>query len=125
MNVAKFREIIRQRLYAEEISHGEWYEEIERCQKEVVDILKEDIPSTIDFLKTECTAEEYSWIAEVLEDVVLVTSDTELVLSRELVECVKALMEKFPEECETYNISGDVERAENVIKWEEERGKEN
>ena len=33
-------------------------------------ILSEDIPSTIEFLKTECAADEFSWISEVIDDVV-------------------------------------------------------
>ena len=100
MNVDLFRKIIARREYVEEISHGEWAEGIEECWKREVSVLSEDIPGTIAFLKSECTASEYSWISEVIDDLAAQTQ------SRELVEAYKSMMEKFPEECEIYNIAG-------------------
>jgi hypothetical protein len=117
MNKEKFREVIARRIYVEEISQGEWADAIEECWKKEIDILSGDIPSTIEFLKNECTADEYTWISEVLDDVI------EKKPSKELVECYKSLMKKFPEECAQYNISGVVEICENILKWEEENGK--
>ena len=119
MNIEKFREVIKQRENVEEISYGEWADGIEECQKKLIEILSEDIPSTIDFLNTECNATEYSWISEVLEDVI------EKKPCSELVQCYKTLMAKFPEECETYNIAGCIEGAEAILKWEAEHGKGN
>jgi hypothetical protein len=116
MNIEKFREVVARRIYVEEISRGEWDDAIEECWKKEIDILSEDIPSTIEFLKNECTADEYTWISEVLDDVIEKKS------SEELVECYKSLMKKFPEECDKCNISGVVEICENILKWEEENG---
>lgn len=118
MRIDDFRSVIKRREYVEEISHGEWAEGIEECWKNEVEILSEDIPSTIEFLNNDCTASEYSWISEVFEDVIEKTS------SRELVECYKALMSRFPEESATYNIAEIVEGAEKIVKWGEENGKE-
>ncbi|MCQ2526651.1 MAG: hypothetical protein MJ130_07775 [Lachnospiraceae bacterium] len=117
MNIEKFRETIARRIYVEEISQGEWADGIEECWKMEIEILSEDIPSTIEFLETECTADEYSWISEVLDDIVDKNP------SSELVECYKSLMNKFPEECIKYNIAGVVEICENIIKWENDNGK--
>jgi hypothetical protein len=117
MNKEQFREIIKRREYVEEISQGEWQDGIEECWKKEIEMLSEDIPSTIEFLKNDCTADEYSWISEVIDEVVEKYPD------KELVECYKSLMKKFPEECETYNIAGVVEICENILKWEEEHAK--
>jgi len=113
MNIKGFRELIKQR----EETDDEWDYGVEQCWKKEVEFLSEDITSTIEFLDTECTAKEYSWISEVLEDVI------EKKPSKELIECYKSLAIKFPEECEKYNISGVVEICENILKWEEENGK--
>lgn len=118
MRIDDFRSAIKRREYVEDISHGEWAEGIEECWKNEVEILSEDVPSTIEFLNNDCTASEYSWISEVLEDVIEKTS------SRELIECYKALVSRFPEECSTYNIAEIVEGAEKIVKWVEENGKE-
>ena len=113
MNIKKFREVIAQRINVEEISHGEWIDGIEECWKKEIEILAEDIPSTIDFLKNECTADEYSWISEILDKLVEITH------SKELVSCYKELMKKFPEESVEYNIAACIEDAEAILKWEE------
>lgn len=116
MDIKKFREVIARREYAEKISQGEWYDEIARCNKLEMDILSEDIPSTIDFLRNDCTPDEYSWISEVIDDIAEKTN------SRELVDCYKNLMSKFPEECEKYNIAGSIESADEILDWRKKHG---
>ena len=111
MRIKDFREIIKRREYVEEISHGEWADEIEKCWKKEIEILTEDIPSTIDFLVTDCSSEEYSWISEVLEDII------EKEPSEELVRCYKELKNKFPNEYAEYNIATSIEGAETILKW--------
>lgn len=109
MNIELFREIIARREYIEEISHGEWAEGIEDCWKREIVVLSEDIPGTISFFKAECTATEYSWISEVIEDLAAQTQ------SRKLVEAYKSVMAKFPEECEIYNIADSIQIAEEAL----------
>lgn len=113
MDIKAFRDVMIERSEC----HDEYYYGIEQCWKKEIVILSEDIPSTIEFIKNECTAEEYSWISEVIDDVVDQNP------SKELVECYKSLKDKFPEEYAKYNISGVVEICENILKWEEENGK--
>ena len=43
MNVEKFREVIKRREYIEDISCGEWADGIEECQKQLIDILSEEL----------------------------------------------------------------------------------
>lgn len=117
MNIEKFRNVIARRIHIEEISHGEWADGIEECMREEIELLSEDIPATIEFLKNDCTADEYSWISEVIDDVI------EKKPSKELLKCYRDLMKKFPEECSKYNIIGSIESAEAILRWEEEHGK--
>ncbi len=116
MKIDVFRDIIKRREYVEEISCGEWAEGIEECWKKEVEILSEDIPSTIDFLNNDCTASEYSWISEVIEELATKTQ------SEELVDCYKKLMTKFPEESENYNIAGSIQFAEDALRKEDNDG---
>ena len=113
MDINSFGKVIKQR----EETDDEWDYGIEQCWKKEIEILTEDIPSTIEFLKTECTADEYSWISEVIDDIV------DKIPSKELVEAYKSLATKYPEECEKYNIVGVIEICENILKWEEDDGK--
>ena len=109
MNIEKFREIIKEREYVDTISCGEWSEKIEECQKQEKEILIEDISSTILFLKNDCTAEEYSWISEIIEDIAEATK------SEELVKAYKELLLKYPEESAKYHIAERTEYLDELI----------
>ena len=105
MDVVKFREVIRER---SEMS-DEWSFGIEHCWKIEIEILSQDIPSTIEYLKNECTADEYSWISEIINDLIESTQ------SKELIEVYKNLMIKYPDEYKKYNISSSIKFAEDVL----------
>lgn len=113
MDIKKFREVLKQR---DEIC-DEWDYGVEQCWKSEIEILSENISSTIDFLKNECTADEYSWISEVIDDVI------EKNPSKELVECYKSLMTKFPDECAVYNIAGVIEICEDILEEKDDSKK--
>jgi len=109
MNVEKFREIIKERIRISIETQDEWDYGIEQCWEQEIETLSDDIPGTIEFLKNECAADEYSWISEILEEL------AERTQSKELVECYKSLTKKFPEECKKYYIEGVIENAELMI----------
>lgn len=105
MDVQKFREVLKKLDETEiEYDYG-----IETCWKEEVEILSEDIPSTIEYLQNQCTADEFVWISEIIDDL------AEKTRSRELVECYKNLMNKYPEETKEYYIGFCVECAEDFL----------
>ena len=105
MDVQKFREVLKELNETEiEYDYG-----IEMCWKEEVEILSEDIPSTIEYLKNDCTADEFVWISEIIDDI------AEKTKSRELVECYKNLMNKYSEETKEYYIGFCIECAEDFL----------
>lgn len=60
MDIRKFKELIAKR----EKIHPEDYLTIEHCDKELIDVLCEDMPGTIKYLYSECTVEEFLWLSE-------------------------------------------------------------
>jgi hypothetical protein len=112
MNIEAFRDAIKRREYVEKISLGEWAEGIEECCKKEIEILMTDIESTIAFLKNDCTSDEFVWISEIIDDLAAKTQ------SKELIECYKSLMDKFPEECKIYSIKESIEYAEAELTGE-------
>lgn len=106
MDVKKFREVITRR---EKVNDEDAYG-VEQCWQEEIVILTEDIPSSIEFLRHDCTAKEYSWISEIIDDIAEQTG------SYEFVDCYKSLMQKFPDECLKNNIAGSIEFAEKALK---------
>ena len=105
MDVQKFKEVIRRR----KETHDEYDYGVEMCNKEEIQILAEDIPSTIEYLKNDCTADEFVWISEIIDDL------AEKTRNRELMECYKILMGKFPEESKRYHVDFCIECAEDFL----------
>ncbi len=109
MDIDKFKEVIQERDKISIEIQDEWDCGIEQCWKKEIEILSENVESTIAFLKDNCTEVEYSWISEVIDDI------AEKTQSKELVECYKSLKKKFPEEYKKYNIAGSIEFAEAAL----------
>ena len=109
MNIEAFKETIRKRAAIEEASQGEWVEGIERCWKAEQEILSEDIPSTVAYFKDECTSEEFSWISEIIVDLIEQTRSASLMKSYE------ELAARYPSECEKYNIGWCLEETRKVF----------
>ena len=105
MKIDEFREVLRKR----STLHPNDDFETEKCWRKEVAILSEDINGTISYLQNECTDDEYSWISEIIDDLIEVTR------SKELLYCYKSLMNKFPVACETYNIAFSIECAEALL----------
>jgi len=111
MKIAEFRKIIQERIKC----YDEYTFGVEQCWKKEIEVLTEDIPSTIEFFKNECTEDEFSWISEIIDDIV------EIAPNRELLDSYKSLMEKFPKECFKYNIAGSISEAETILDSFEEQ----
>lgn len=105
MDVQKIREVIRRR----NETHDEYDYGVEMCDKEEIQILSEDTPSTINYLQNQCTADEFFWISEIIDDLAAETQ------SREIVECYKHLGKKYPDMAKTFNFSGCVKYAEAAL----------
>lgn len=112
MNIGKFKEIIRERSRITTECSDEWSFGIEKCWNEEIEILGEDVDATISFLQNECTAEEFSWISEIIDNL------AERTRRRELVQAYKNLTDKFPEECKESNILESIKFAENALNEE-------
>ena len=113
MDIKKFKEIVATRRQQDE----EQYEAsppIEKCWRELTDVLSEDIASTIKFMMEECTAEEFSYISEVFDFVVEKTQ------SVEFLDCIKFLAARYPEDAKRYHYDGCIEFAELALIREDE-----
>lgn len=117
MNITAFRTVIKERQRIAEECQDEWDYGIKQCWKQEIELLSEDIPSSIAFLVEECSAEEFSWISEVIDDIVEKTQ------SREFLDCYKKLAVKYQDECKEYNIAGSIKIAEDILELTEKSGR--
>lgn len=82
---------------------------VDKCCKKVVNMLSEDINATISFMDTECTEDEFSWISEVFDEIVEKTQ------SQEFIDCLYRVAEKYPVECDKYNIYHFIEESKKFL----------
>ena len=105
MDVQKFREVLKKR----DETDDEYDYGVEMCTKEEIEILSEDIPSTVAYLKNDCTADEFVWISEIIDDLAVKTK------SREIVEAYKNLGEKYPDMAKTFSFEFCASYAEEAL----------
>lgn len=87
----------------------EWDYGVKQCWEEEIEILSRNIDDTIAFLENDCTADEFSWLSEVFDDV------AEKTQSRAFVDCLYKVSKKFPDECTEYHIDRVLEFAEGAL----------
>lgn len=74
------------------------------------DFIVEHLSETIEFIKNECTADEFSTIAiSLAEDI------TEKTKSKEFVDSIEEASKKFPKESETYYIFDDIKNCRIIL----------
>ena len=76
---------------------------------EMVKLMTQDIPTTINFLKNDCTEEQFIWLSEIFDEIIAQTKSTELV------ETLLKICDKFPEADKQYNIHYFIESAAEYI----------
>lgn len=87
----------------------EWEYGVNQCWNEEIEILSRNINDTIAFFENECTADEFSWLSEVFEQVAKKTQ------SHALVECLYRIAKKYPNECAKYHVDFVIQCADGAI----------
>ncbi len=77
--------------------------------KEMIHLMTADINSTIVFLKNECSEEQFVWLSEIADEI------TEYTKSREFIQGLRDLCDKYPETAKKYNIHYFVESAAEYL----------
>ena len=109
MNIEKFREVLKERIRISKETQDNWDYGIEQCWLKLVEILSEDIDGTIEYLRSDCTADEFIWISEIFEEI------AEKTKSREFISTLYHLAEKYSEEIKKYNVLNVIQYAEGVL----------
>ncbi len=104
MQFNEFQAIIQKRATIDD----ENYYEVEKCWNEMAAVFSADITKTIQFLGV-CTADEFSWLSEVFENIAEKTHSKEFVLT------LRKTAEKFPVETRQYNILDFIEAADCIV----------
>lgn len=97
----------RERISVE--TQDNWYDGIEHCNQELIKIFANNISEGIVFLNTDCSASQFVWLSEIIEDII------ELTHSKEFLETYKILSAKYAEETLKFNIKSFIDSAESIL----------
>ena len=75
---------------------------------EMVDIMADDVDDTVEFLAS-CTGDEFSWLSEIFDEIVIRTQ------SRKLVDALYETARRFPDECEADGIMSFIDEARDRL----------
>ena len=87
----------------------EIYWQTEQWWNQVSDFAADHISDTIDFVRKECSADEFSTLSEIFDEI------TQKSKSKEFIEVLREAARKFPEECEKHYIIGAIDDAEGYL----------
>ena len=82
---------------------------VEKCCKELIKVLSEDIASTIHYIDTECNDDEFTWFSEIFEEVARETQ------SQKFVDCLWRYANNHKKICDEYNIRDFIKGAQTEI----------
>ena len=100
----KYPEIIKLRETEEELPWDDM-----KSIKATIQLFTANLQETIDFLDNDCTAEQFSWMSEVFDEI------SEKLQSWEFIDALRRTAAKYPEETENYNVLSFIDLAERVL----------
>lgn len=111
MNFAsKYRELLQKRIDTPE----EALTFREPFIKDAVTLFAKHVPEAIEFLKNDCTEDEYSWISDIIEKIAAESRNPELI------QAYANLAEKYPEETKRFNVKSFIDSALAIAEPDED-----
>lgn len=77
--------------------------------KEMVALFTRDMNETIEFVENECTAEQFSWLSEIFDEIAIASN------SKAFIKALRHTAEKYPKTTEKYNITFFIDCAEEQV----------
>lgn len=77
--------------------------------KEMIKLFIYNMNETIEFIENECTAEQFSWLSEIFDDIARASN------SKAFIKAFRRTARKYPQTTEMYNIEHFINCAEEQI----------
>ncbi len=100
----KYPKIIKLRETEEELPWDDM-----KSIKATIQLFTTNLQETIDFLDNDCTADQFSWMSEVFDEI------SEKLQSWEFIDALRRTAAKYPEETRKYNVLSFIETAEGML----------
>lgn len=103
------KEIIKQLIAERKNIHDEDDVRLEKFWEKASTEFAKDINKSIKFMVDDCTGDELTWISEFFEEIVEKTQ------SKEFIECIRKVCDKYPDIAKKHNIIENLIFAEQCL----------
>ena len=107
MMTEKIRESIKKRAMVDD----EWDYGVRQSWETTLSIISENFDEIIDFIENDCTADEFSWLSEIYNEII------DIFPSERIIEALRKTADKYPEEVEKYNLIYCIDEAEEHLSF--------
>lgn len=89
----------------------EWDYGVQQSWKEVLSIISESLDDTVRFIANDCTADEFSWLSEIYDEII------DVFPSKRIITALRKTASKYPDEVEKYNLNYCIDEAEGHLEF--------
>lgn len=82
--------------------------------KDTIQLFSQHVQEAIDFLNNECTADEFIWISELIDDIAAESKNVRLI------QTYASLADKYPKETKDYNIQSFINSAMAIAETQQD-----
>ena len=89
----------------------EWDFGVRQSWREALSIISESLDGVVDFIENDCTADEFSWLSEIYDEII------DVLPSKRIIAALRKTATKYPDEVEKYNINCCIDEAEGHLEF--------
>lgn len=89
----------------------EWDYGVQQSWKEILSIISESLDDTVSFIENDCTADEFSWLSEIYDEII------DVFPSKRIITALRKTASKYPDEVEKYNLNYCIDEADGHLEF--------
>ena len=90
----------------------EWDYGVQQSWKEILSIISESLDDIVDFVENDCTADEFSWLSEIYNEII------DVFPSKRIITALRKTASKYPDEVKKFNKNVKKYYSKNIGKIE-------
>ncbi|MBQ5735494.1 MAG: hypothetical protein IIV51_08975 [Lachnospiraceae bacterium] len=89
----------------------EWDYGVQQSWKEILSIISESLDDIVDFVENDCTADEFSWLSEIYNEII------DVFPSKRIITALRKTASKYPDEVKKFNLDYCIDEAEGHLEF--------
>lgn len=104
-------EKLRKAIANRAVTDDEWDYGVQQSWQEVLSIISKSHNGFVDFIENDCTADEFSWLSEIYDEII------DVFPSKRIISALRKVASKYPDEVKKYNLNYCIDEAEGHLEF--------